>query len=431
MKDTQEVGRAPPEQNIFPDALAEPEGELLRAVFPGALFVSRLARAPGGWRTLSRNELDALDLTLEQQEAVLALQTLTQLSYPTLPKHAITNSAMVASVYGHRLGGLVHEVMLAIAPRRQEPLPRGAGSREGGPPQPVRPPAGCAPRGPPRRRERFHPAAQSPRRRSSSEPGGHHHDPPGGRLRDEVGVPLVDHVDRGRSGRRVRVPPGSRRPRARGVGGAGEQGHPPPALSARAHQTAGGPEREDAELPRDARRHRAAERRVRRLELRGRRAPCVQGRGRRRRQAHRRRRDQDGVRRLRHHLHQRRQGGELGRRSQGGCQRRPEEGRLHARRRPGALRKEGRGGGTLARQSPEHREGATPPGTARPHPPGRPRPTSRSAPSTASAVARTSLPSVSERSSSERTGKHQLRELTRRQASALLSELSNLNGAHA
>jgi hypothetical protein len=31
----------------------------------------------------------------------------------------------------------------------------------------------------------------------------------------------------------------------------------------------------------------------------------------------------------------------------------------------------------------------------------------------------------------QRTGKHQLRELTRRQASALLSELSNLNGVHA
>jgi DNA repair protein RadC len=115
MNDTQELGGAPPEQNTFSDALAEPEGELLRAVFPGAHFVPRLARAPGGWRTLSKHELDALELTLDEQDAVLALQTLTQLSYPTLPTHKITDSAIVASVYGHRLGGLVHEVMLVIA----------------------------------------------------------------------------------------------------------------------------------------------------------------------------------------------------------------------------------------------------------------------------------------------------------------------------
>jgi DNA repair protein RadC len=115
MNDTQEPRGSPLEQNTLPDALAEPEGLLLRAVFPGALFVPRLVRAPGGWRTLSKAELDALELTLEQQEAVLALQTLTHLSYPKLPRHAITDSAIVASVYGHRLGGLVHEVMIAIA----------------------------------------------------------------------------------------------------------------------------------------------------------------------------------------------------------------------------------------------------------------------------------------------------------------------------
>jgi DNA repair protein RadC len=80
MNDNHELGGAPPEQNTFPDALAEPDAELLRAVFPGALFVSRLARAPGGWRTLSKHELDALELSLDEQEAVLALQILTQLS---------------------------------------------------------------------------------------------------------------------------------------------------------------------------------------------------------------------------------------------------------------------------------------------------------------------------------------------------------------
>lgn len=105
----------PPDQNIFPDALSEPEGELLRAVFRGAPFVSRLARAAGGWRTLSPHELDTLGLSDEEQEAVLALQMLVELSYPVLPRHQFINSKMVASVYGHRLGGLAQEVMIAVA----------------------------------------------------------------------------------------------------------------------------------------------------------------------------------------------------------------------------------------------------------------------------------------------------------------------------
>jgi len=46
-----ELGNGLSEQNIFPDALAEPERELLNAVFFGAPFVPRLARALGGeWR---------------------------------------------------------------------------------------------------------------------------------------------------------------------------------------------------------------------------------------------------------------------------------------------------------------------------------------------------------------------------------------------
>jgi DNA repair protein RadC len=109
------LGNGGSEQNIFPDTLAEPEGELLRAVFRGAPFLSRLARAPGGWRTLSKCELDALKLTPEDQEAVCALQTLVQRSYPVLPKHKIIDSGVVASIYGHRLGGLMHEVMIALA----------------------------------------------------------------------------------------------------------------------------------------------------------------------------------------------------------------------------------------------------------------------------------------------------------------------------
>jgi DNA repair protein RadC len=114
MNDNQEDGGAPSEQNTFPDALAEPEGDLLRSAFFDAPFVPRLARAPGGWRTLSKHELEALDLTLEEQDAVVALQLLVQLSYPHLPTLSLINSATVARVYEHRLGGLVHEVMFAI-----------------------------------------------------------------------------------------------------------------------------------------------------------------------------------------------------------------------------------------------------------------------------------------------------------------------------
>ena len=115
MNDNDALGNGPPEQNIFPDAFTEPEGALLRAVFRDAPFVSRLARAPGGWRTLSKHEIDALELTVEEEEAVLALQVLTQRGYPELPKREITCSKMVTGIYGHRLGGLAHEVMVALA----------------------------------------------------------------------------------------------------------------------------------------------------------------------------------------------------------------------------------------------------------------------------------------------------------------------------
>ncbi len=103
------------EQNIFSDTLAQPEGKLLRAVFRGAPFVSRLARAPGGWRTLSLHELNALRLSDKERDAVVALQELVQRSYPVMLRHKLVNSAGVASIYAHRLGGLMHEVMLAIA----------------------------------------------------------------------------------------------------------------------------------------------------------------------------------------------------------------------------------------------------------------------------------------------------------------------------
>lgn len=96
------------------DELAEPEAALLCAVFRAARFVTRLARAPGGWRTLSTQELDALELTREEKQGVLALQTLVERSYPELPKLKVPGPDAIGRVYGHRLGGLVREVMLAV-----------------------------------------------------------------------------------------------------------------------------------------------------------------------------------------------------------------------------------------------------------------------------------------------------------------------------
>lgn len=111
------LGRGPPEQDKYAlsDALAEPEGELLRALFRGAPFVSRLARAPGGWRTLSDHELDELGLAVDERKAVQALQLLVQRSYPELPRHTITCPTDVGRMYERRLGGLVREVMVAVA----------------------------------------------------------------------------------------------------------------------------------------------------------------------------------------------------------------------------------------------------------------------------------------------------------------------------
>ena len=97
------------------DAYAEPEGALLRAVLGDAPFVTRLARAPGGWRTLSRDELQGLRLSLKAQNAVLALQELVQRGYPDLPRTTLLKPSMVGHVYSRRLGGLVREVMLAVA----------------------------------------------------------------------------------------------------------------------------------------------------------------------------------------------------------------------------------------------------------------------------------------------------------------------------
>lgn len=96
-------------------ALAAPEFDLLHAVLRKRRLAARLARAPGGWRDLSAYELEKLQLTEAQKRAVTALQELVRRGYPDLPKHELVSPAEVARVYIPRLGGLVNEVMLAVA----------------------------------------------------------------------------------------------------------------------------------------------------------------------------------------------------------------------------------------------------------------------------------------------------------------------------
>lgn len=115
--DVSDQGPFAPSNDVFAftDNLAEPDGELLRAVFSNAPFVSRLARAPGGWRTLSAQEIEMLGLSADERKAVVSLQALVQRGYPDLPKMKLINPLVVGNVYSERLGGLEREVMLAVA----------------------------------------------------------------------------------------------------------------------------------------------------------------------------------------------------------------------------------------------------------------------------------------------------------------------------
>lgn len=92
-----------------------PEAELLWAVLREHRLVDALVAAPGGWRTLARAELAALDFTDVEVKAVLALQELVSRGYPALVPRKLTTPRMVGEVYGHRLGGAVQETMIVVA----------------------------------------------------------------------------------------------------------------------------------------------------------------------------------------------------------------------------------------------------------------------------------------------------------------------------
>lgn len=93
--------------------IGAPELFQLTAVL-GREAALRLATHPGGWRTLSARELEALGLA-DTVDAVVALQDLVRRGYPKLPAHRFTRSADVANVYQDRLGGFNREVMVAVA----------------------------------------------------------------------------------------------------------------------------------------------------------------------------------------------------------------------------------------------------------------------------------------------------------------------------
>jgi DNA repair protein RadC len=97
------------------DDMSEPEVDLLTQVLGDPDLSQMLARAPGGWRSLSLPELDRMGLDDDAARVVMALQDLVRHAYPELPLRRLASSGDVGRVYGERLGGLTSEVMRAVA----------------------------------------------------------------------------------------------------------------------------------------------------------------------------------------------------------------------------------------------------------------------------------------------------------------------------
>lgn len=91
-----------------------PELDLLSTVL-GERVARQVARAPGGWRTLHARELVSLGLPEPTQRRVQALQELTSRGFPVVERQQMASFLDVARIYGARLGGLRHEVVLALA----------------------------------------------------------------------------------------------------------------------------------------------------------------------------------------------------------------------------------------------------------------------------------------------------------------------------
>jgi DNA repair protein RadC len=95
--------------------VAMPELHLLRDALDDEKAARALASAPGGWRDLAPSELQQLNLSDAQQRAVRAMQDLCQRSHPELPRDKLLNPEDVARVYQHRLGGVLDQLMIAVA----------------------------------------------------------------------------------------------------------------------------------------------------------------------------------------------------------------------------------------------------------------------------------------------------------------------------
>lgn len=92
-----------------------PELDELRELL-GDEAAFKVARAPGGWRSLSKQELRKLELSAEERDAILALQRLAvRRTFPCLAVGALATPGAVAEAYQAWFGSLEQEVVMALA----------------------------------------------------------------------------------------------------------------------------------------------------------------------------------------------------------------------------------------------------------------------------------------------------------------------------
>ena len=90
------------------------ELDALTILLNNAELARTLHHAPGGWRDLSRAEIEEVVPQPGQRQRLLALQTLAH-TYRQLDPRQLATPDAVADVYAERLGGLVTETMIAVA----------------------------------------------------------------------------------------------------------------------------------------------------------------------------------------------------------------------------------------------------------------------------------------------------------------------------
>lgn len=90
------------------------ELEALTLLLESEELAKALHHAPGGWRDLSRQEIEYVIAQPERRRTLIALQALAR-PYRELRRHRLTTPEDVAAVYMERLGGLITETMFVIA----------------------------------------------------------------------------------------------------------------------------------------------------------------------------------------------------------------------------------------------------------------------------------------------------------------------------